>query len=103
MKIRTIHTYQPVLFEGRQDSYFTTLANVPSKAQVIAKLIEKLGVIEIKSIDSCDPKRFSHVLIPLANCKFIELWTSSADEYEAERKRSLNEQGVTPTQFLPQA
>lgn len=89
MKIRAIRTYQSVIFDKKNESYFANL-KLPNKVPTEITLLEKLNVVEVKNDND-------HILIPLSNVSCIHVWTDASIQEQTKKDAEAAEALTKPS------
>lgn len=82
-KISAVRTYQSILIDGRQDTFFRTMDINTMRKGVDISFHDSLPAIVIKY-------KNDHVIVPLANVASIYMWTGKDDAKVAEREAELS-------------
>lgn len=81
--ISAIRTYQSVLIDGRQDTFFRTVDINSMRKGVDISFHETLPAVVIKS-------KNDHVIVPMANIACIYMWTDKDNAKLSEREQELS-------------
>lgn len=92
-RISAVRTYQSVLIDGRQDTFFRTMDINSLRKGVDITFHETLPAIVIKS-------KVDHVIIPLANVASIYMWTEKDDAKIEEREQELSKVSSVPASSI---
>lgn len=81
--IAAIRTYQSILIDGRQDTFFRTVDLNSMRKGIDITFHPTLPAVVLKS-------QKDHVIVPMANIASIYMWTEKESNRLAEREKELS-------------